>query len=107
MVDGTKVQAMRARRGLTGQALAEAVGVSNVQISRIERGHSRPSRKTAEKIAEVLGCRLEDLRDGSSLSDYERDLLAVVRVLSDTKRARLLGYAEGLRDGKQRKRNHG
>lgn len=43
--------------GLTQLQLAEAVGVREHQITRIESGRARPDTVTAEKIANALGKR--------------------------------------------------
>lgn len=51
----------REHRSLTLRALAAQVGVSSAAISRIETGKSRPSVATLGKLAEALGCDMEDL----------------------------------------------
>ena len=43
--------------GLTQLRLAEAVGVRESLITRIESGRAKPTRETAEKIAVILGKR--------------------------------------------------
>jgi len=43
--------------GLTQLRLAEAVGVRESLITRIESGRARPTRETAERIARLLGKR--------------------------------------------------
>ena len=43
--------------GLTQLKLAEAVGVREALITRIESGRARPDPATAEKIAQALGKR--------------------------------------------------
>ncbi|MBU0716124.1 MAG: helix-turn-helix domain-containing protein [Verrucomicrobia bacterium] len=43
--------------GLTQLRLAEAVGVRESLITRIESGRAKPDRETAEKIAQVLAKR--------------------------------------------------
>lgn len=52
-------------KGITGKALAEAVGVSIPAISAIVTGKSQPRFELLEKIAEVLGVELKDLFRGS------------------------------------------
>jgi putative transcriptional regulator len=51
----------RARRELTQQALAEAVGVSRKTINTIENGVFVPSTVLALKIARVFDASVEDL----------------------------------------------
>jgi len=43
--------------GLTQLKLAEAVGVREALITRIESGRARPNREMAERIAQALGKR--------------------------------------------------
>ncbi len=54
------VREWRTYRGLSQEKLAEAAGVRQATISAIEAG-SVPKVDTARKIAEALGCDLEDL----------------------------------------------
>lgn len=50
----------RKEAGLTQQQLAEAVSVSRQSIISIERGRFDPTLKVAFRIAQVLGCAIED-----------------------------------------------
>lgn len=47
--------------GLTQLRLADAVGVRESLIARIESGRTRPDRETAERIAKVLNKQLFEL----------------------------------------------
>lgn len=60
---GENVKRMRLEKGWSQEDLAEAVQVSRPMICQIERGSKVPSVMLARDIAEVLGCRLEDLVD--------------------------------------------
>ncbi len=51
----SRIRALRRRRGLTLDALAEAVGVHKGHLSRIERGEKAPSLSTLEAIGTALG----------------------------------------------------
>ena len=53
-----QVIALRAQHGLTQQELAERVGTSHSQISRIESGQHRTSLETLRRIAEAFGLEL-------------------------------------------------
>lgn len=48
----------RERRGMTQAQLAEASGIDQGDISRIERGSINPTEKTLGRIAEALGTEL-------------------------------------------------
>ena len=55
------LEAARKTAGLTQQQLSELAEVSRKSINAIENGVYVPSTVLALKIAETLGCRVEDL----------------------------------------------
>ena len=55
------LEAARKTAGLTQQQLSELAEVSRKSINAIEKGVYVPSTVLALKIAETLGCRVEDL----------------------------------------------
>ena len=55
-----EIKALRTKRGLTQEGLAEACGVTRKTINTIERGRFVPSTDLALKISAVLGVRVED-----------------------------------------------
>lgn len=57
----SRIRALRRRRGLTLDALAEAVGVHKGHLSRIERGEKAPSLTTLEAIGTALGADMASL----------------------------------------------
>lgn len=57
----TVIQAIleaRIETGLTQKQLSEKTGISQADISRIERGTANPSLKTLQRIADALGKKL-------------------------------------------------
>ena len=52
---------LRARNGLTQDALGKAVGVSKQQISRIELNQQHGSTKTLKKLADFFGVSVDCL----------------------------------------------
>ena len=52
---------IRKQRGLTQQQLADKLACSRSTIGMYENGSREPSFETAEYIADVLNCRLDDL----------------------------------------------
>ena len=52
---GRELARERARAGLTQRELAEASGVRQETISRLERGHANPALGTVERLARALG----------------------------------------------------
>lgn len=57
---GEKLRAARKAAGLTQAQLAEKVGCNQHHISRWEGGRE-PGALTLKKLAQVLGCKMEDL----------------------------------------------
>ncbi|MDQ1493077.1 MAG: hypothetical protein QOJ23_5591 [Actinomycetota bacterium] len=49
-----QIVALREKAGLTQVELAERTGISQADISRIERGATSPTAKTLQRIAEAL-----------------------------------------------------
>ncbi|MEM8770753.1 MAG: helix-turn-helix transcriptional regulator [Pseudomonadota bacterium] len=56
-----RLKIFRAKYGRSQEDLATAVGVSRKTINTIERGKFTPSTVLALKLADALGCRVEDL----------------------------------------------
>ena len=52
---------LRAAAGLSQAQLALAVGVAQPRIAEYERGHKAPSLGAAGKLADALGCSLDQL----------------------------------------------
>lgn len=57
---GEKLKAARKAAGLSQAELAERVGCSQHHISRWEDG-TEPKARTLKKLAQALGCNMEDL----------------------------------------------
>lgn len=58
---GPRLRALRGRRGLTLDALAERTGVSKAMLSKIERGATNPTVNIAARVARGLGVSLAEL----------------------------------------------
>ena len=58
-MNGIKVQ--RKKAGLTQIQLAEAIGVTQANVSIWENGKSLPTADKLKKISEILNCSIEDL----------------------------------------------
>lgn len=55
------IRAARIAAGMTQQQLADALGISQVSVTRWETGEREPRVSTLKRIAAVLGCNLRDL----------------------------------------------
>lgn len=60
---GENIKDKREKLGITQLELAEAACVSNAMISQIEGNIKVPSLPVAFRIADKLGCKVEDFRD--------------------------------------------
>ena len=58
---GEKLKAARIAAGLSQAQLAEAVGCLQKDISRYESGKHEPRALTLKKMAQALGCSMDDL----------------------------------------------
>lgn len=57
------IKVMRKQKNMTQADLAELLGVTPAAISRYESGERIPDIVTAAKIANALGCKIDDLID--------------------------------------------
>ena len=58
---GARLQALRQKRGLSTQALAEAAEMSPTYVSNMETGVKVPSLTTLVRLAAALECKVTDL----------------------------------------------
>ena len=58
---GEKLKTARQRAGMTQAQLAEAIGCKQKDVSRWEAGQIEPGVLTVKKMAQVLGCSMDDL----------------------------------------------
>jgi transcriptional regulator with XRE-family HTH domain len=110
-----RVAAARRRVGLTQAELAEASGVTDETISRIERGRYEPAVSTLFRLAEALDVSLDQLaqeqdrerggavRPPSPVSPIVRRLRARIDVLTPSAQRALLAIAEALPDSRARR----
>jgi DNA-binding XRE family transcriptional regulator len=57
------IKKLRIAAGMSQDDLAKAAGISRIAIARYETGERTPSIITAVKIANALGCKVDDLID--------------------------------------------
>ena len=89
---------LRTDRKYSVYRLSKETDVSENHIHSIERGESQPTIYTLEKLLSCLGVTLAEFfnEDASVMypSDFEKELIKSVRVLSDEKAAVLLKVAK-------------
>jgi transcriptional regulator with XRE-family HTH domain len=113
-----RVAAARLRSGLTQAQLAEASGVTDETISRIERGRYEPAVSTLFRLAEALDISLDRLageraREGegarrrvpSRVSPIVRRLRARIDLLTPDAQRALLAIAERLPEATRKARS--
>lgn len=55
------IKGLREKNGLTQVALAEAIGVTQACVAMWENGKALPNSDKLPKLAEVLGCTIDEL----------------------------------------------
>ena len=109
-----RVAAARRRAGLTQAELAEASGVTDETISRIERGRYEPAVSTLFRLAEALDVSLDQLarehdrergpsRAPSAVPPIVRRLRTRIDALTPAGQRALLAIAEALPDSRPRR----
>lgn len=58
---GEKLKAARLAAGMTQAQLADALGCKVKDISRWENGHVEPGVLTVKRMAQAIGCSMDDL----------------------------------------------
>lgn len=89
---GKNIATLRKSRKVTQAALAEAVGIDTVSLSRIETGKSNTSLLTLDAIAHELKAPLTALLNGISGKNVAlaEDIASTIEPLSETDRLFLL-----------------
>lgn len=62
---GTNLRSLREERGLTQKEVAEAAGIRQPHLSKLERGLHDPQMRTATKLARALGVEVREIWPGS------------------------------------------
>ncbi|HET7455582.1 MAG TPA: helix-turn-helix transcriptional regulator [Solirubrobacterales bacterium] len=55
------IRELRAKRGMTQEAVAQSAGITVAHLSGIERGHANPSWGAVVAIAEALGVSMGEI----------------------------------------------
>lgn len=70
-----KLKEIREKKGMSQDELAEKLGVSRTMIIHYEKGRNTPSLERTIQLANILGCRLDDLVDSNKYIDlYHKEL---------------------------------
>lgn len=66
---GCKIKELRSQRGISQIELAKKIGLSQTNLSNIERGRTTTTLQNLFKIQEVLQCRMADFFDEEDASE--------------------------------------
>lgn len=79
---GLRIRTLRKERGLTGEQLAEMVGITKGYISEIETGKKTPGAGLVIRFAAALNCEVYELYEGSLDEQKDAALRAHMEVMS-------------------------
>lgn len=85
---GALIAQRRMEAGLTQEEVAEALGIGNEAVSRLERGVASPSIPRLFEFADIFSCRVEDLLVPASdrSADQSADIAQHIQLLPDLDR---------------------
>ncbi len=89
---GKRVQEFRVKKGLTQEMLAEAVGLAERNISKIECGENFVKADTLEKIAAALEVKISKLFEFEQYQDIEKIKKEVIKMISEDEKAARMAY---------------
>ena len=69
-----RIRELREARGLSAADLAEKVGTSQPQITRLERGERRLTVDWMQRIAKALDCQPSDLMATATLAEFQEEI---------------------------------
>lgn len=58
---GENIRRTRLEQGMTQAYVAEQAGITQAMLCQIERGTKNPSLQVGKEIADILGCKMEEL----------------------------------------------
>lgn len=84
------------KHGKTQKDLTEYLGVTKTMYSEWKSGRTHSYQRYAEQIAEFLDSTPEFILYGDTGDPDEKELIRIYRTLGDTKKTRLLTYAQSI-----------
>ena len=74
-MNGKNLAIIRKKQGMTQEELANLLSISNVTLSRWEKGYFEPNASTMRRLCEILHCTESEIINGSSAQDWELRLI--------------------------------
>ena len=97
---GQRIRQLRTEQKISQNALAKRAGIAQATLNAIEADTKNPSVETVRLLAVALGSTVSELmgevRNPSSISPRDHQLLTVTSQLNDDGFSRVLSYAEDL-----------
>ncbi|SFX48764.1 DNA-binding transcriptional regulator, XRE-family HTH domain [Paracoccus pantotrophus] len=96
---GLRIRILRKQHGLTGEQLAEIVGITKGYVSEIETGKKTPGASLMMRFASALKCEVYELYEGTEEEQKDaalRDHMEVMAQLPDDERNAIQKAALGL-----------
>lgn len=103
---GQRINRFRKEKGITQSLLAERVGIEPSNISHIERAASKVGLGTLVKIANVLGCSVDDLLCDSILCEreaFEHELTKIVKDCSPKELRMITDLATAMKESMRKR----
>ena len=94
---GARIKKLRKEKKITQEQLAESLSVTVGYVSQIERGITKANLETLAPIAEILGCELSGLLDGTLPSQkryYFDEMTEILNTMTPAQRKLLYRIAE-------------
>lgn len=82
----TALYEIRRARGMTQRQIAEAVGVEPDHISKLENGDRKLSPEWIDRLSKVLNCSKGELLGEEGISEEEREILDMYKILTAEKK---------------------
>lgn len=82
----TALYKIRRARGMTQRQIADAVGVEPDHISKLENGDRKLSPEWIDRLSKVLNCSKGELLGEEGVSEEEREILDMYKILTVEKK---------------------
>ncbi|MES2316209.1 MAG: helix-turn-helix transcriptional regulator [Pseudomonadota bacterium] len=102
---GIAIARKREQAGLSQEAVAERLGIVNLSVSRMERGVHAVTADRLIMLAEIFGCRADELLlPGSSrMTDQVGELAATMETFTASERTFVMEFVRNFSSYKQQK----
>mgnify|MGYP001053935205 CR=1 FL=1 len=93
-----QIRRLRQEKGITQQALGQALGVSATAVQKWERGQSQPNIQTLRRMADLFGVSLDELCDHQPPESSLTVMTRAMRQMTPEEREKLIAVGRALFD---------